>query len=36
MLWHSRSGWSNEQQPAHAAEEAVIRDCSETAVATYF
>ena len=30
------SGWSNEQRPGHAAEEAVVSDCSESAVAMYF
>ena len=33
---HGMSGWSNEQRPGHAAEEAVVSDCSESAVATYF
>jgi hypothetical protein len=31
-----RSGWSNEQCPGHMAEEAVVSDCSESAVAPYF
>ena len=33
---HGRSGWSNEQRQATRAEEAVVSDCSESAVAADF